>query len=31
MPKSEIFGIISLSNKMLLAFRSLWIILSLES
>lgn len=31
MPKSEIFGFISSSNRMLLAFRSLWIILSLES
>ena len=31
MPKSDIFGLISLSNKMLLAFRSLWIIVNLES
>uniref|UniRef100_A0A0A8YW96 Uncharacterized protein n=1 Tax=Arundo donax TaxID=35708 RepID=A0A0A8YW96_ARUDO len=31
MPKSDIFGIISLSSKMLLALRSLWIIVSLES
>jgi hypothetical protein len=30
-PKSEILGFISLSNNMLLALRSLWIILSLES
>ena len=30
-PKSDIFGFRSLSNKMLLAFKSLWIILNLES
>ena len=29
-PKSEIFGIISLSSKMLLVFKSLWIIFNLE-
>jgi hypothetical protein len=31
MPKSDIFGLMSLSNKMLLALRSLWIIVNLES
>ena len=30
-PKSEIFGLISLSNKTFSALRSLWIILSRES
>lgn len=30
-PKSEIFGFMSLSNKILLVFRSLWTICSLES
>jgi len=30
-PKSEILGFISLSRRTLLAFRSLWIILNLES
>lgn len=30
-PKSDILGFMSLSSKMLLAFRSLWIILSWES
>jgi hypothetical protein len=30
-PKSEIFGFILLSRRILLALRSLWIILSLES
>ena len=31
MPKSEIFGFISASRRILLVFRSLWIILNLES
>lgn len=31
MPKSDILGSISVSSKILLAFKSLWIILNLES
>ncbi|PWZ08686.1 hypothetical protein Zm00014a_024218 [Zea mays] len=31
MPKSEILGVISLSRRTLAAFRSLWMILYLES
>ena len=31
MPKSEILGVISLSKRMLLVLRSLWMILYLES
>jgi hypothetical protein len=31
MPKSEILGVISLSRRILLVFRSLWMILYLES